>query len=98
MCITYIYIHTYKNIDEYIPTPCLSIVRPHTRAVRGRVISATKVKALPESLGQCKLLETLCVGAAAPPAVRASAAERAFALLRVRAACGAGRWAAPRGV
>ena len=42
-------------------TPCLSIVRPHARAVRGRDIDSTKVKALPESLGQCKLLETLCV-------------------------------------
>ena len=35
--------------------------RPHARAVRGRSIGSTKVKALPESLGQCKLLETLCV-------------------------------------
>ena len=32
------------------------------------------MKALPESLGQCKLLEDLCVRAAAPPAVRAFAA------------------------
>ncbi len=28
---------------------------------RGRFISSTKVKALPKSLGQCKLLQTLCV-------------------------------------
>jgi hypothetical protein len=44
--------------------------RPHARAVRGRSIYATKVKALPESLGQCKLLEFLCVRARrrrAPP-------------------------------
>ncbi len=34
------------------------------RAVRRRIISSTKVKALPESLGQCTLLEELCV----PPA------------------------------
>jgi hypothetical protein len=44
---------------------------PHARAVRGRYISYTKVKALPESLGQCKLLETLCVARpAAAAAVR----------------------------
>jgi hypothetical protein len=57
----------------------------HARAVRGRVIHSTKVRALPESLGQFKLLEELCVRDAPPP--------RAFAvpaLLRVRAA--------PRGV
>jgi hypothetical protein len=34
---------------------------PHAHVVRGRIISSTKVKALPEWLGQCKLLETLCV-------------------------------------
>jgi hypothetical protein len=38
-----------------------------TRARCGRVISGTKVKALPDWLGQCKLLEGLCVRAAAPP-------------------------------
>ncbi len=37
---------------------------PHAHAVRGRSIYSTKVKALPESLGQCKLLEYLCVRAA----------------------------------
>jgi hypothetical protein len=42
---------------------------PHARAVRGRVIHSTKVTALPESLGQCKLLETLCVPR--PPGRRA---------------------------
>ncbi len=36
-----------------------------TRAVRGRDISSTKVKSLPESLGKCTLLERLCVHAAA---------------------------------
>jgi hypothetical protein len=65
---------------------------PHARAVRGRDISRTKVKALPESLGQCKLLETLCVRAAALRVLGGAGA----ALLRVR--CRAGRWAAPRGV
>ncbi len=49
--------------------------RPHARAVCGRSIHSTKVKALPESLGNWKLLETLCV----PPAT---------ATVRVR--CGAG--------
>jgi hypothetical protein len=34
---------------------------PHARAMRGRYIRATKVKALSEWLGQCKLLEYLCV-------------------------------------
>ncbi len=40
---------------------------PHARAVRGRDISWTKVKALPESLGQCKLLVGLCVPRPPPP-------------------------------
>ena len=35
--------------------------RPHARAVRGRSIASTKVRALPEWLGRCKLLEELCV-------------------------------------
>jgi hypothetical protein len=40
--------------------PRLPIVaRPRARAVRGRDISSTKLKALPEWLGQCKLLEEL---------------------------------------
>jgi hypothetical protein len=51
--------------------PRLSIgarrAQPHARAVRGRDISFTKVQALPESLGQCKLLVELCVRTAAPP-------------------------------
>jgi hypothetical protein len=37
--------------------------RPHACAVRGRYIFSTKVKALPEWLGQCRLLQTLCVRA-----------------------------------
>jgi hypothetical protein len=41
--------------------PCARRVRPH-----GRSIFSTKVTALPESLGQCKLLEYLCV----PPPAR----------------------------
>jgi hypothetical protein len=60
------------------------------RVVRGRSIAFTKVHALPESLGQCKLLEELCV---APAAVRVCGGAGA-ALPRVRA----GRRAAPRGV
>jgi hypothetical protein len=42
---------------------------PHACAVRGRWISSTKVKALPEWLGRCKDLEELCV-LRPPPAVR----------------------------
>ena len=34
--------------------------------VYGRRISSTKVKALPESLGTCKLLKILCVRVAVP--------------------------------
>jgi hypothetical protein len=57
------------------------------RAVRGRSIASTKVRALPESLGQCKLLETLCVPRPPPPPpvrVRggAGAAPRRVALPR----------------
>jgi hypothetical protein len=55
---------------------------PHARAVRGRYIDYTKVRALPEWLGQCKLLERLCVPPAAPPPC-AFAAVPAHALLRV---------------
>jgi hypothetical protein len=40
---------------------------PHARAVRGRYIASTKVRALPESLGRCKLLEELCVPHPPPP-------------------------------
>jgi hypothetical protein len=39
----------------------------HAGAVRGRYISGTKVRALPEWLGQCKLLEELCVPRPSPP-------------------------------
>ncbi len=46
-------------------TPRLPMVarraRPHARTVRGRYIAFTKVRALPEWLGQCKLLQGLCV-------------------------------------
>ncbi len=51
---------------------------PHARAVRGRVIRFTKVRALPESLGQCKLLEELCV----PPAAVRDRGGAGAALLR----------------
>ncbi len=40
---------------------------PHARAVHGRSIDYTKVQALPEWLGQCKLLEELCVPRLPPP-------------------------------
>jgi hypothetical protein len=68
---------------------------PHARAVRGRHIRATKVKALPESLGRCKLLETLCVPPAALPLF-------AFAAVPARRCCASaaapGARSAPRGV
>jgi hypothetical protein len=70
-------------------------VRPHARAVRGRSISFTKVQALPEWLGQCKLLETLCVPRRAA-AVRVCGGAGAALLTRGAAAPGAG--AAPLGV
>ncbi len=47
--------------------PLFIVAEMYLRTVRGRDISSTKVKALPESLGQCTLLEHLCVRAAAPP-------------------------------
>jgi hypothetical protein len=50
----------------------------HARAVRGRYISSTKVKALPESLGQCKLLEFLCVPRPLPPLLRVALPRRAL--------------------
>ncbi len=37
--------------------------RPHAAAMHGRDIASTKVKALPESLGNSALLESLCVHA-----------------------------------
>jgi hypothetical protein len=69
--------------------------RPHARAVRGRSIYGTKVKALPEWLGKCTLLEELCVRPRQAAASRVRDGAGA-ALLRVR--CRAGRRAAPRGV
>jgi hypothetical protein len=68
---------------------------PHARALHGRFIDNTKVKALPEWLCNCKLLESVCV----PPAAR-----RRARLWRCRrcaaAACAAapGAGPAPRGV
>jgi hypothetical protein len=55
----------------------------HCRVAGGRAIYATKVKALPESLGQCKLLETLCVPR--PPPVRVRVRGGAGAALLPRA-------------
>ncbi len=64
---------------------------PHARAVRGRFISSTKVQALPESLGQCKLLETLCVPRPPPPRRRARSRRcRRCAAARGAAAPGTG--------
>ncbi len=61
------------------------------RAVRGRSIAFTKVLALPESLGQCKLFEGLCVPRPPPPpppcACAAVPARRCGAWR-----CRAGRW------
>ncbi len=63
-------------------TPHSSVVacraRPHASAVHGRYIAYTKVKALPESLGQCKLLQTLCVPRPPPPPPCAFAAVPAL--------------------
>ncbi len=61
--------------------------KPHGRAVGGRWIASTKVRALPEWLGQCKLLETLCVPPAAAAAVRVSGGAGA-----ARGAAAPGRW------
>jgi hypothetical protein len=63
---------------------------PHARAVRGRSIFSTKVKALPEWLGQCKLLEELCVPRPPPPPPCAFAAVPALRCCAWR--CRAGRW------
>jgi hypothetical protein len=54
--------------------------------VHGRVIYSTKVTALPESLGKCKLLEELCVRAA-------RCLARVAVPMPVTGCCG--RWAAP---
>jgi hypothetical protein len=63
----------------------------------GRSIDSTKVKALPDSLGQCKLLEELCVPRPPPPPPVRVRGGAGAALLRValpRRALGP----APRGV
>jgi hypothetical protein len=70
---------------------------PHARAVRGRDVHFTKVKALPEWLCQCKLLETLCVPRRRPAAVRVGGRAGA-ALLRVALPCRAPGRAARRWV
>ena len=64
--------------------------RPHARAVRGRSISSTKVKALPEWLGQCKLLEQLCVPR--PPPRRRARLRRCGRCAAARGATAPGRW------
>jgi hypothetical protein len=68
---------------------------PHARAVRGRYIAYTKVNALPAWLGQCKLLEELCVPRPPPPPPCACAAVPALRCCAWR--CRAGRRAAARG-
>jgi hypothetical protein len=76
-------------------TPRLPIVarraRPHVREGHGRSIYSTKVKALPESLGQCKLLQYLCVAPAAAPPPCAFAVVPALC----RCACAAAPGARP---
>ena len=58
-------------------------------AVHGRrIYNTTNVKALPESLGKCTLLEILCVPP--PPARLRGCGNASAALLCVRAACRAG--------
>jgi hypothetical protein len=61
---------------------CAAGAGRHARALRGRRIGATKVEALPEWLGQCTLLEDLCVPRPPPPPPCAFAAVPA---LRCRA-------------
>jgi hypothetical protein len=55
----------------------------------GRHISSTKVRALPESLGKCKLLKDLCVRAPPPPARVGVAVLRCY-VCNARAGAGAG--------
>ncbi len=66
---------------------CPHVYPCFARAVRGRYISSTKVRALPESLGRCKLLEKLCVP---PPPPCAFAAVPALRCCACAAAPGAG--------
>ncbi len=56
---------------------------PHAHAVHGRSIRGTKVKALPEWLGRCKLLEGLCVPRPPPPPPVRVRGGAGAALLRV---------------
>jgi hypothetical protein len=58
---------------------------PQVHAVRGRSIFSTKVTALPEWLGQCKLLEELCVPRPPPPPPCAFAALPALRVALGRA-------------
>ncbi len=73
--------------------PRLSIVSRRAPAARGRdrgrSIASTKVKALPEWLGQCKLLETLCARACRRRRLARSRRCPAHALLRLRCRAGA---------
>ncbi len=71
----------------YIESLCVCVrmcvgTRAFLAVLYGRNIASTKVKALPESLGQCELLETLCVPRPAAAAVRVRGGAGA-ALLRV---------------
>ena len=66
-------------------------------AVRRRDISSTKVKALPEWLGQCTLLEILCVPPAAGLAAVRGGAARSVADLFCRRLRGAAAAAGPTG-
>ncbi len=61
----YVYVCSACRIHASVCLRACACVRVGARAVLavlyGRLIRYTKVRALPESLGQCKLLETLCV-------------------------------------
>jgi hypothetical protein len=70
--------------------------RPHARTVRGRSIDATKVRALPESLGRCTLLEELCVPR--PPPRRRARSRRCWRCAAARGAAAPSAGAEPRGV
>ena len=66
---------TFHGFGPFVPTSahrCAAGAGGTRCAVRGRAISGTKVQALPEWLGQCKLLEELCVPRPPPPCALAA--------------------------
>ncbi len=91
----HVYVCSMCRIHARVCLCACACVRVGARAVLavlyGRSIASTKVRALPESLGRCKLLEELCVPRPPPPPPFASAAvpvlrccRGAGAALRVR--------------